>query len=202
MSILDWILPQAISERLAQWAIKRALTGKSLVDEWELGVPKSSADPEGQYLKAYNTYVWAYACIEAKMKFAAMVPAKFQSIPNPDDPESAKDLPYDHPARQLWRRINPISVPYQFIASMVCYMATEGEWFCRKDDGRGDGSEYKGPPTELWLLPPHRMSKSLNPDGTIKQFHCQTAGGRLIHYDPKEIVWMYNFNPLAIAVPH
>jgi len=126
VSILDW-LPRGIAERIEAAAIRRALEGKVLLDEWELGAGKSSDDPTGQYLKAYNTYVWANACIETKMKFAAMVPLKLQTMKDFDDPGSGEMLPYDHPARDLWRRVNPVNVPYQFVASMICYLATEGE---------------------------------------------------------------------------
>ena len=109
--------------------------------------------------------------------------------------EDAEDI-NNHPFEQLLRRPNPLHSRYQMLEAVYAWQALTGNayiWLNRRNS--------KTPPSEMWVLPAHRVEPV--PDGKmyVSGYLFDPGGGKSsIPLDTWEIVHVKRFNPSNMFV--
>ena len=98
----------------------------------------------------------------------------------------------EHPILKLWERPNPRTGSTAFVGDWVRWRCIAGEAYITRNELPG------GPPRELWLQPPGRMSivPSVN---TAQEIACYEykLGGRTTKLAPELVMHAPFFNPLS-----
>lgn len=170
-------------------AVRAFKAGPAVVDPWEkfIGHDESTYSPEeyGDYLVTSNGI---YTCSNIRADALASVRLKaFKTVKGKD--QELKD----GPVVQLLKKVNGYWTMNRLIKMTELSLCLWGKnyWAVER------GASTKGRPREIWWMRPDRVTVYPDPEKYIKGFeYTPVSGGDPIWFDPWEVVWFREPNPL------
>lgn len=140
------------------------------------------------YLSAYTTHIWVYACVYAISSAVAGVPFKIYRKKMVNNFPSLEEV-HEGPAFELFEKINPLRTRYDFWEETVAYGELSGNiyWEIVEKDNK---------PVELYALRPDRIEIIPDPKKLIGGFEYN-INGKIIKFSPDEIMQLRYFSPLS-----
>lgn len=141
--------------------------------------------PEAQ-LELYQRLSWVQIAVSKVAEVAATTAFSVKKLTG----EEAEDIP-NHPFELLLRRPNPLMSRAELLEATLAYHALTGNayWWLNRP-GR------KGAPTEIWVLPPHKVKPV--PDGRmyLRGYTYEPDGGQPMPLELGDVVHFRRFHPL------
>ena len=141
--------------------------------------------PEAQ-LELYQRLSWVQIAVSKIAEVAATTPFSVKRLTT----EDTEDIP-NHPFELLLRRPNPLMSRAELLEATLAYHALTGNayWWLNRP-----GS--KGAPTEIWVLPPHKVKPV--PDGRmyLRGYTYEPDGGQPMPLELTDVVHFRRFHPL------
>lgn len=153
-------------------------------ERWE--IPLDGSLPESQ-AELYVKLSWVQIAVMAVAQQAATTRLSVKQLAG----EEARDTP-NHPLETLLNRPNPLDSRYEFLEATFGHKLIAGNaywWLNRPSEKR--------PPSELWLIPPHRIRPVPDERMYLRGYIYSTGFGEEIALEPWEVVHFRRFHPLS-----
>lgn len=130
------------------------------------------------YLEAYGSDVWVYACINKIAEAVAEADFKLYRIRRNGEKEEIQS----HPLLDLLYDVNPYMSKYDLLQAHQMYFDSVGEsfWVIERD--------RMGKPAEIWPVPPQRLKVVPDPVEYIRGYVYE-IGGKKIPIEPQDIIF-------------
>jgi len=179
-------IADAIRRKLLHWLTKGGVAADlfaGFAPRGREGYAAPWADDPIEQVRHYSH--WVYAAIDAIANRVAATQLKlYKRLPGGEAEEVA-----DHPALDLFRRVNPFHTRWWLWAQTINFLELTGNcyWYAP--------ANALGAPAEIWIAHSQYMRVIPDRDNFIRGYEYRRAGEKPITFDPHEIVHLKYPNP-------
>jgi len=142
--------------------------------------------------RLYETHPWVFICTSWTATALAAIPMRVMQATGFEDGKEVLEGADETPVGKMFRWINPLQSPYQFVESMVAWLLLTGEAYIALTPPGPDTP--KGVPGEMYVMFSPFVKKISSESTGLLGYEYNITGTR-VFFDTSEVVHIDSFSP-------